>query len=81
MDETKQIILNAKFARIIKLLSKHFDNSLEKAVDVFYNSDTAQLIQDGVADLHCRSDQYLADEIYAEYAENQSAFDASLPRK
>ena len=29
-----------------------------------------QMIQDGVADLHCRSDHYLADEIYREYTED-----------
>lgn len=26
------------------------------------------LIQSGIADLHCRSDEYLAEEIFAEYA-------------
>jgi len=36
---------------------------------VFYHSATAQMIQDGVADLHCRSDHYLAEEIYREYAD------------
>ncbi len=36
-------------------------------MEVFYNSVTAQMIQDGVADLHCRSDHYLAEEIYREY--------------
>lgn len=58
-----------KYARIIELLSMRFDGDLEKALDVFYNSDMLQLIQDGVADLHCRSDQYLADEVYYEYME------------
>lgn len=31
-----------------------------------YNSDTFGLIQDGVAGLHCRSDEYLAGEILGE---------------
>ena len=35
----------------------------------FIHSATAQMIQHGVADLHCRSDHYLAEEIYREYAE------------
>ena len=71
IDDAKLTILNAKNARIIALLANYFDGSLEKATDVFYQSLTSQLIQDGIADLHCRSDQYLANEIYQEYLEQQ----------
>ena len=70
METEDRIILQAKCARIIELLSRHFDGSREKALDVFYNSDTARLVQDGVADLHCRSDEYLAEEVYREYSGN-----------
>ncbi|MGM9743165.1 MAG: DUF3791 domain-containing protein [Candidatus Cryptobacteroides sp.] len=70
MDDSKDIIIQAKNARIISILAEKFDGSLEKAMDVFYNSVTAQMIQDGIADLHCRSDRYLAEEIYREYTEN-----------
>ena len=38
------------------------------AFDVFYNSELLPLIQYGIADLHCRSDEYLAEEIFAEHA-------------
>ena len=69
MDDSKHIIIQAKNARIIAILADKFDGSLAKAMDVFYHSATAQMIQDGVADLHCRSDHYLAEEIYREYAE------------
>ncbi len=70
MDEAKLTILNAKNARIIEVLAKeYFGGSREKAMEVFYHSVTAQMIQDGVADLHCRSDEYLAEEIYIEYGE------------
>lgn len=34
---------------------------------LFYHSTTFQLLQEGVADLHCRSDLYLADELMMEY--------------
>lgn len=71
MEDTKNIIIQAKNARIIRILAENFDNSLDKAMDVFYNSVTAQMIQDGVADLHCRSDHYLAEEIYREYIESR----------
>lgn len=69
MDDAKNTILSMKCARIIELLSVRFDGCLAKALDLFYYSDILQLIQDGVADLHCRSYQYLADEVYYEYFE------------
>ena len=69
MEDSKSIIIQAKNARIIMILAKKFDGSIDKAMEVFYHSATAQMIQDGVADLHCRSDHYLAEEIYREYAE------------
>lgn len=43
--------------------------TLEKATDIFYNSETAELIEDKVADLHCRSEKYLASIIWDEYIE------------
>ena len=70
MEDSKNIIIQAKNARIIAILAEKFDGSLDKAMDVFYKSATAQMIQYGVADLHCRSDRYLADEIYREYSED-----------
>lgn len=69
MDEVKQNILNAKFSRIIEAISEQHDVSLEQAMDIFYNSVTSQLIEEGVADLHCRSSRYLADVIWDEYTE------------
>jgi len=41
--------------------------SLGEAMDLFYHSTTFQLLQEGIADLHCRSDLYLADELMMEY--------------
>ena len=44
--------------------------SLDKATDIFYSSETASMIEEGVADLHCRSDKYLAGEVWREYQES-----------
>ncbi|MBQ9043019.1 MAG: DUF3791 domain-containing protein, partial [Eggerthellaceae bacterium] len=66
MDEGKQIILQMKYARIIEAMAHIAGISRESAMDVFYNSELMQLIQDGVADLHCRSDLYLAEEVLRE---------------
>lgn len=61
MDD-KQVILQAKYARIVKGIADKLNISLEEAMNGFYHSQTFQLINKGVADLHCRSDIYLIDE-------------------
>ena len=61
--EANRIILYMKYARIIEILAERLNISREEAMDIFYNSPLFELIDKGVADLHCRSDQYLADEI------------------
>ena len=66
MDQGKQAILQMKYARIIEAMSQMGHITREDAMDLFFNSDTMQLIQDGVADLHCRSDFYLAEEVLRE---------------
>ena len=64
--EASRIILDMKYARIIEILAQQLHLTREEAVDLFYNSPVFELIDKGVADLHCRSDQYLADEIIKE---------------
>lgn len=71
-DLGKQTILQMKYARIITAIAKMMNIDEVAAMDVFYNSDTMQLINDGVGDLHCRSDLYLAEEIIREYKEKDS---------
>ena len=47
--------------------------ALEDALSFFYDSDTYKLISEGVADMHCRSDEYLADELMMEYKETRES--------
>lgn len=61
MDD-KQTILQAKYARIIKGIADKLHISLEDAMDGFYHSQTFQMINNGIADMHCLSDLYLIDE-------------------
>ncbi|MGM9759719.1 MAG: hypothetical protein ACI30I_06340 [Parabacteroides sp.] len=61
----------AQCARIISCISEMSNMSLDEATDIYYNSETANLIEEGVADLHCRSDKYLAEEILREYQESK----------
>ena len=65
-DEGWHAILEAMFARIISEISKLYNVSLDDAMDMFYNSETMQLMEEGVADLHCRSEKYLAEEVWRE---------------
>jgi hypothetical protein len=65
-DEGYYAILDAKYARIIETISQMHHISLDDAMEMFYTSDIQQLMSEGVADLHCRSDQYLAEEVWNE---------------
>lgn len=65
-DEAYYTVLEAKYARIIEAISELHSLSLEEAVNIFYYSPFIPLLEEGVADLHCRSDCYLAEEIWPE---------------
>ena len=71
-DESKQILRSSQCARIIVCISEMFNVPLDEATDIFYNSETASMIEEGIADLHCRSDKYLAGEIWREYQESKN---------
>lgn len=68
-EESIQIIKSAQYARIIFCISEMFGVSLKDATDIFYESETSNMIEEGVADLHCRSDKYLAEEVWREYCD------------
>lgn len=59
-----------KYARIIKGFAEQTNMSYAKAMDLFFHSVTFLLLQDGEADLHCRSDLYLIDELKLELQRN-----------
>ena len=59
-------LLQMKYARIISLLSKKMKISEEKAMDLFFNSNTYIFMSKGLSDFHCLSDAYLVDEIILE---------------
>ena len=65
------ILLQKKYARVIESFAKQQGLSLDAALDFFYHSEVYQLIRDGVSDMHCMSDAYLADELEQEYQMKQ----------
>ncbi|MBR6121361.1 MAG: DUF3791 domain-containing protein [Prevotella sp.] len=69
--EANKTILQMKYARIVAIFAQESGLSLEDALSFFYDSATYQLISEGVADMHCRSDEYLADELMLEFKEKE----------
>lgn len=61
------ILLQKKYTRVIALFAEITGLTLAEALDFFYRSETAALIREGVSDLHCMSDPYLAEELLIEY--------------
>lgn len=69
-EESKLYFQANKSANIIKSLCDLLGITLKEAADLYYQSDTSELIEDGVADLQCRSDKYLATLIWDEHQES-----------
>ncbi len=65
-EESKLAFRANKCANIIKSICELYGISLQEAADMYYQSDTSELIEEGVADLQCRSDKYLATLIWEE---------------
>ena len=61
------ILLQKKYARIVKLFADEEQISLDTALQFFYHSEVYTLLREGISDMHCRSDQYLAEELRMEY--------------
>ena len=60
------ILLQKKYSRVIECFANRQGISLDAALDFFYHSEVYQLIRDGVSDMHCMSDAYLAEELEQE---------------
>ncbi len=65
------ILLQMKYSLVIACFAKEQGLSLDAALDFFYHSEVYQLIRDGISDMHCMSDAYLADELEQEYQMKQ----------
>ena len=60
------ILLQRKYARVVELFAKRNGLTLKEALDVFYHSELYKLMSEGVSDMHCMSDEYLAQELEEE---------------
>ena len=65
--EANSVLLQKKYVRIVALFAEQMQVTLDAALEFFYRSETYQELRDGIADLHCRSDQYIVDELKLEF--------------
>ncbi len=70
-DENRLAFQASKSASIIKSLCDLYGISFQEAADLYYQSDISELIEEGIADLQCRSVKYLATLIWDEYNESK----------
>ena len=68
------ILLQKKYSRVIECFAKQQGLSLDAALEFFYHSQVYQLIREGVSDMHCMSDEYLAEELEQEYVEKNAGY-------
>lgn len=62
-----QTLLQKKYVRIIELFANENKLTLDAALDFFYHSTLYQLMSEGHSDMHCMSDQYLAQDLKMEF--------------
>ena len=59
-------LLQHKYANVIATFSKRQNIDFRQSMAIFYESETYRLMREGISDMHCRSDEYLAEEIELE---------------
>jgi hypothetical protein len=64
-------LLARKFDRVIAEYAKERDIPLRQALDEFYKSNVYLEMRDGISDMHCRSDAYLAEELRRELGDRR----------
>ena len=66
------VLLQMKYARIVELFAQRVGITLDQALDFFHHSMVYRLMSEGVSDMHCMSDDYLAEELELEYKSTKS---------
>jgi hypothetical protein len=61
-----RLLLMHKYIRIVQAYAAETGVSLREALEQFYLSETHNQMEQGISDMHCRSDGYLAEELRRE---------------
>lgn len=69
--KANSILLQKKYSRVIACFADKTGISLDDSLDFFYHSEFYRLLREGVSDMHCMSDEYLAEELKLEYNEKR----------
>jgi hypothetical protein len=64
--KTDRMILCLLYPGVIEAFAEKGNISLREALDRFYKSQIYIEMSQGIADMHCRSEKYLAEELLAE---------------
>jgi len=70
--KTENIILQITYPDVIDEFSKMGNISLRESLDKFYKSQIYMEMREGISDMHCRSEKYLAEELMLEFGITQS---------
>lgn len=65
------ILLQKKYVRVVEKFAERADLSLDEALSFFYLSKTYDLMSHGISDMHCMSDDYLAEDLCRELYEKK----------
>jgi len=60
-------ILQLTYCSVIETLATMGNISSRDALDLFYKSQIYKEMRDGVSDMHCRSEKYLAEDLMQEF--------------
>jgi len=60
-------ILQLTYCSVVNTFSEMADIPIRSALDLFYRSEIYKEMREGISDMHCRSDKYLAEELMMEY--------------
>ncbi len=74
-------LLRMLYKRVIALFAEKANITLEDALDFFYHSTEYKLVREGVSDLHCMSDDYIAEDLLEEYQNGVSRYGAGLKNR
>jgi len=68
--KANKTILGLKYSSVIEEFAAMCNISLRDALDKFYKSQIYIEMRDGISDMHCRSDKYLAEDLKQEFGLN-----------
>ncbi len=61
------VLLQKKYGKVVECFATRMHISLDEALGIFYHSNVYRLMSEGVSDMHCRSVEYLSEELEEEF--------------